>query len=62
MDLAGPVTGDGQFLIGQAATLELGGPTAEAVTFESGGAVARCIWTRPPTSPARSPDWRKQIR
>ena len=37
LDLAGPVTGDGQFLIGQAATLELGGPTAEAVTFESGG-------------------------
>ena len=38
IDLAGPVTGDGQFLIGQAATLELGGPTAEAVTFEFGGA------------------------
>ena len=36
MDLAGP-TGDGQFLIGQAATLELGGLTAQAVTFESGG-------------------------
>jgi uncharacterized repeat protein (TIGR03803 family) len=37
MDLAGPVTRDGQFLISQAATLELGGPTAQAVTFESGG-------------------------
>ena len=37
MDLAGPVTGGGQFLIGQAATLEFGGPTAEVVTFESGG-------------------------
>ena len=37
MDLAGPVTGDGQFLIGQAATLEFGGPTTEVVTFEFGG-------------------------
>ena len=37
MDIAGPVTGDGHFLISQAATLELGDPTAQAVTFEPGG-------------------------
>ena len=38
MEVAGAVTGNGQFLIAKAATLELGGPTAETVTFESGGA------------------------
>ena len=35
LDLANGVTGDGQLQISKTATLELGGPTAEAVTFES---------------------------
>ena len=35
LDISGPVTGDGQFEISKAAVLELGGPTAEMVTFES---------------------------
>jgi hypothetical protein len=35
LNLADAVTGYGQFLIGQDSTLELGGLTAEAVTFES---------------------------
>ena len=35
MDLGGAITGSGQFQISKAATLELGGATAEAVTFES---------------------------
>jgi hypothetical protein len=45
LDLAGPVTG-GQFVISQAATLELGGPAAEAVTFEPGAARPRSISQR----------------
>jgi fibronectin-binding autotransporter adhesin len=35
MDLASAITGSGQFEISKAAILELGGPTAETVTFES---------------------------
>jgi hypothetical protein len=35
LDLSGGVTGDGQLQISNRATLELGGPTAEGVTFES---------------------------
>ena len=34
LDLQGAVTGDGQLHIDNKATLELGGPTAEAATFE----------------------------
>ena len=34
LDLQGAVTGDGQLHIDNKATLELGGPTAEATTFE----------------------------
>jgi hypothetical protein len=34
LDLAAAITGHGQFLIGQTSILELGGSTAEAVTFE----------------------------
>ena len=34
LDLQGPVTGDGQLHIDNKATLELGGPTAEAAAFE----------------------------
>jgi hypothetical protein len=34
LDLAAGVTGSGQIDIGKRATLELGGPTSEAVTFD----------------------------